>query len=475
MKALLIYPPGFNMIKTTVPAFVDQETGIYPPLGLLYIAAYAKKNTNFQIEVLDCRAEGLAYQEIENEIIKRKPDLIGIQIYTFSLIDAINVANIAKKINSNIHICAGGPHPSIYPSETLKNPSIDSVVIGEGEYAFSDILNAIEYKKGFADIKGILFKIDDKIVNTGRRDFLSNEELDSLPFPARDITPIRKYYSLLAKKPTITTMITSRGCPFKCVFCDRPQMGKAFRFRSADNIIEEIRVCIGMGIEEFFFYDDTFTINKNRVLEFCLKLAESGLNKKIIWDIRSRVDTIDEEMIKLMRLAGCARIHYGVESGTEKILKVLKKEINLDRVRHIFKATSKYGIQTLAYFIFGNPTETEEDIQKTILFSKQINPDYVHYSLMTPYPGTELYRQGLNKGVFNSDYWKVFAENPDSAFFPLVWEESISRERLIDLLHSAYRAFYLRPSYVFKQIFKIRSFGELKRKLSAGLKVMNIK
>lgn len=472
MKALLIYPPTLNMIRTNLPVFIDKELGVYPPLGLLYIAAYAQKNTNFKIQLLDCHAEKLNYQDIEKRIIQEGPDIIGIQAFTFSLIDALKVADIAKKVKPKIHVCMGGPHVNIYPLETLKSPSVDSVVKGEGEYAFAEICNMLENSGEFSNIKGILFKKNGEIVDTGIRPFLTNQELDSLPHPARILLETNNYYSLLAQTNPITTVMTSRGCPFKCIFCDRPQMGKVFRYRNAANIMSELETCLDMGIREFFFYDDTFTVNRNRVLDLCEKLIESGANRRITWDIRSRLDTVDEEMLKRMHQAGCKRIHYGVEAGTERILKILKKDITLKQVLNIFKTTSKYGIQTLAYFILGNPSETRSEMQETISFSKKLDPDYIHFSLMTPYPGTELYKLALEKGVAKSDYWKKFAESPDKNFEPMFWEENLNRLELNAMLQSAYKSFYLRPGYIFKQILKLRSTSELKRKFKAAIKVI---
>ncbi len=472
MKVLLIYPPTFNMIKTNLPAFVDEEVGVYPPLGLLYIAAYAQKNIGYDVKILDCNALKLSYAEVEKRIEEFAPDVVGIQVFTFTLIDALKVADIVKKINPYVHVCMGGPHVAIYPVETLSFPLVDSVVRGEGEHAFSEILNALEGLGGLSAVKGIMFKKDGKIIDTGPRPFLTSDELNALPFPARQLVANCKYSTLISEKNSIATMITSRGCPFKCIFCDRPQMGKAFRARSVESIISELNACLEMGISEFLFYDDTFTVNKKRVLDLCEKLIEIGMNRKIIWDVRSRLDTIDEEMIKKMRLAGCKRIHYGVESGTERVLKILNKDITLKQAINIFRATSKNGIQTLAYFILGNPTETKEEMAATIEFSKKLKPDYVHFSLMTPFPGTEIYKMALAKGVAKFDYWKKFAENPNADFEPMFWEEGFMRDDLAKILSLAYKSFYLRPFYMLRQLFKLKSPGEFRRKFKAGMKLI---
>ena len=282
MRALLVSPPALHMIKTNVPGYVNEGVGIFPPIGLLYIASYAREHTDFKIRILDCKALNMNYDMIENSIREFDPDVVGIEAYTFTLIDSIKTAETVKKINKDIHLCMGGPHVDLFPEETINIPYVDSVIRREGEHIFADLLNAIKKKKNLTSVKGLLFKKNGKKVNTGIRPFLTSKQLDMLPHPARDLIPINKYYSIITKQKPITTIMTSRGCPFQCIFCQRSQMGEKFRFRSVDNIIEEIEICIDMGIREVFFYDDTFTFNQKRVFDLCDKLIEKKLNKKIV-------------------------------------------------------------------------------------------------------------------------------------------------------------------------------------------------
>lgn len=468
MKILLINPPDFHAINSNVPQFVNEETGLYPPLGLMYVAAYAEKNTDFEIEILDAQVEKNGYDNIGKEIKLRNPDVIGIQTMTFTLIDAILVAKLAKKINSKIHVCLGGPHVSIYPEETINLAGVDSIVLGEGEYTFTDLINSLEKGGDLSKIKGIMYKENGKVKKTEPKDFI--EDLDALPFPSRDLLPYKKYYSVLAKRIPITTMMTSRGCPYKCIFCDRPHLGKAFRARGSESVVNEMQECIKIGINEIFIYDDTFSISKKRVLEICDEILNRNL--KIGWDIRARVDTVDEKILTKLKEAGCERIHYGVESGTSEILKVLRKGIRLDQVERVFKMTKEIGITTLAYFMIGNPTETKEQIMETIKFARKINPDYAHFALTTPFPGTDLYQMGIEKGIFKNDYWREFAKNPEINFTPKLWEEILSREELIEFLKHAYKSFYIRPSYLLREIIEIKSWSEFKRKTKAGAKLI---
>lgn len=468
MRVLLINPPIDNMITTNVPTYVDEERGYNPPLGIMYVAAYAEKYTDHTIEILDVLAEELDYKGVEEEVRKRKPDVVGITAMTFTLIDVIKIAKIIKKVDDEIKIVLGGPHVHIYPNETINIPEIDFLVLGEGEITFTELIQNIDDYDNLKNVKGLVFINEEEIINTGLRDFI--EDLDSIPFPARHLTKVGLYKSLLAKRSTVTTMMTTRGCPYKCIFCDRPHLGKVFRARSAENVVREMEECVEMGINEFILYDDTFTIERQRVLDVCELIENKRLD--IGWDIRARVNTVDKEMLIKLKTAGCERIHYGVESANPDILKLLKKGITISQVEKAFEMTKEAGIETLAYFMIGSPTETRDQILNTINFAKRLKPDYVHFSITTPFPATQLYYMGMEQGVFEEDYWKEFAINPSEDFIPQPWDAVLSREELVELLEYAYKCFYIRPSYIFKRMMKVRSAGEFTRKAKAGLKLL---
>jgi len=470
MKVLLVNPPSVNEIVSCNPRFLNQERGYTPPLGILYLASYIKKFSDFEVKVLDCQAEKISYADLPQIIETKKPDIVGITAMTFTLIDALKFIEIVKKNNPQIIIVLGGPHPHIYPEETINLPGVDYVVLGEGEKTILELLKCLD-KKDYGrlrQVKGLVFKMDGQIINTGPGEPITN--LDELPFPARQLTSYKNYYSIIAKKNPITTMFTSRGCPYRCTFCDRPAMGKLFRARSAKNVVDEMEECQKMGINEIFMYDDTFTVNRQRVIDICQEIQKRKL--EIFWDIRARVDTVDEGVLKELKKAGCQRIHYGVEAGTEKILKVLNKGITLKQAEEAFRLTKRVGIQTLAYFILGSPSETKEDISETISFAKKLKPDFVQFTLLTPFPATAIYFDGLKRGILECDHWKQFAENPTPDFKTKYWEENFSEKELISLLNRAYRNFYLRPNFIVKEIFRIHSLSELKKKLKAGLRIL---
>jgi len=470
MRVLLVNPPQLNLVTNNIPSVVDEERGYNPPLGILYVAAHARENTPHDIAVVDAVVEELDYPALKARIASERPDVVGVTATTFTLVDAIETVRLVKEISKEITVVLGGPHPYIYPEESINLPGIDFLVIGEGEAVFSGLLNNLHDKDALKKIRGLVFKDGNTVVNTGLPPLV--DDLDSLPFPARDLTPYMKYNSLIAKSQPVTTMITSRGCPYRCLFCDRPHLGKRFRPRSAKNVVDEMEGCAKMGIREFLIYDDTFTINKQRVLDICRNIKERGLD--IGWDVRARVDTVNAEMLSAMKDAGCDRIHYGVEAGSPEVLETLRKGITIEQVKRVFKETRDSGISILAYFMIGSPGETRAQIKESLRLARELGPDYLHLSITTPFPETDLYRLGFEKGVLKEDYWREFAGNPRKGFIPAVWEEHLTREELIDLLHRGYKDFYLRPEYIWKRIMALRSLSDLKSKARAGLKVFRI-
>lgn len=471
MKILLINPPAFNTIESEVPEVVREERGFNPPLGILSIAGYLEKKSDIEVEILDTQVEELNLSQIKERIKVAKPDAVGITTMTFTLLDVLNVAKVVKEIDPEIKVILGGPHPHIFPEETIFFPEIDFLVIGEGEETTKELLENINQIQKLKLVKGIVFKEGEETIKTEERPLIMN--LDELPFPARHLVPYKKYTSVLSTKDIVTTAFTSRGCPYKCLFCDRPHLGKFFRARSAKNVADELELCQKMGIGEALIYDDTFTIDRQRVINICNEILQREI--KIGWDIRARVNTVDEEVLKKLKEAGCLRIHYGIEAGTEKILKVLRKGITLEIAERAIKMTKKVGIQTLAYFMIGSPTETKEDIEQTIAFAKKIDPDFVHITILTPFPATDVYRLGLERKIFPSDYWREFAKKPDSSFSPLYWEENLTKDELKAYLKKAYQSFYFRPKYLIKKLSELKSWPEFKRKAQAGLSILKFK
>ncbi len=470
MKILLINPPRFREINCVTPSVLEKNRGFNPPLGILFIAAVLER-LNHEVRVVDTQVEEYNYKQVEKLLAEADYDLLGLTVMTFSLIDSIQVSRIAKKYHPDKPIVWGGPHTQIYETESAELPEIDYVVKGEGELAIEDLVDHLQGKKPWEEVKGVGKYVNGQYFYNGDPESIT--DLDSLPFVARHLTPYKKYGSILAKGSVVTTMFTSRGCPYKCAFCDRPQLRPNFRSRSAMSVADELEHCVKMGIDEFIFYDDTFSVDKKRVHKICDEIIQRKLN--ISWDCRTHVNSMDKDLLKHMAEAGCVGVHYGVEAGTEKIQKVIRKNLNLKRVAETFKMTNEVGIKSMAYFIIGNPTETLEDIEKGFRFLKEIRADFVHISRLIPFPATQFYNEGLVNGIIKHDYWREFARNPDPNFETPHWPEIFTGEELNELIIKGYKGFYLRPGYVLHRLRQIRSFGEFFRNVKFGIVLLFMK
>lgn len=469
MKILFINPPSFYEILGNNPKIVEEERGFNPPLGILYIATVLKQN-GYDVSIIDAQVNELSYEELFSQISSIKPDVIGITVMTFTLLDVIRVVKWVRENMHNTKIILGGPHIHLFPTETMHLLDIDFLIMGEGEESVLKLINNLTNKQEYKNIPGLVFKENGDIRFGPSPSLIQN--LDAIPHPDRRLLPYTKYSSILSCETPITTMFTSRGCPYKCRFCDRPHLGKHFRAHSAKYVVEEMKMCEDLGIKEILIYDDTFTIDRKRTLDICKLYRDYGLSVK--WDIRARVNTIDEEVIIALKGANCQRIHFGVEAGTHKILKVLNKGITLDEAINAFQLCKKYGIETLAYFMIGSPNETIDNIMETFRFAIKLNPDYLHLTILTPFPGTEIYYMGINKGLFN-DFWREFAMNPDYNFKPKFWDEILSEDKLKALIIKGYREFYFRPYYIIKRLIKLKNMYELFKKARAAIKLLKWK
>ena len=468
MKVLLIRPPHDHMITTNVPRSVDAETGMYPPLGLLMVAGGVQRWTGAEVEVLDTVALRMDQQAIGRRVSDSAADVVGVQAMTFTLVDAIQTVRTVKSARPGAHVCLGGPHVNLYPAETLSIDGVDSLVLGEGERTFAELVNALAAGGDPAEVEGVAVLRDGRPSTTTARPLEKN--LDELPAPARGLIDNSLYWSVLARRRPITTMMTSRGCPMKCVFCDRPHLGKTFRWRGAASVVEEMADCARRGIHELFLYDDTFTIRRDRVLAICQEIRRRKLD--VAWDVRARASDLDDETVRAMKSAGVTRMHVGVETGSPRVLKVIRKGITLDQAREAFELCHRYRITSLAYFMLGHPTETMEDVEMTFDFIRECKADHAHISITTPFPGTELYRMGLRDGLYDRDYWREFAAGPDETFQPPAWTENFTQGQLEELRQEAYRKFYGRPGRLVRQALAVRSLGELWSKTRLGVKLL---
>ncbi len=383
MKILLVYPyPLFDRSR-------EEDISVVP-VGLFYVAALLKEN-GYDAEVHNWYDIHKRPDEIVQVLAEKKPDVVGFSILNANRWGGIEIAQIAKNINPNVKIVFGGVAPTFLWKHFLTHfPEIDFVVVGEGEYAFLSLVRLIEKGKykNLKNIKGIAFRKGHRVIKTKAPEPIS--DLDEVVIPA-------KYFRY-------QHVVSSRGCSARCTFCGSPKMwGHRIRFRSPENFVEELELLSSKGVGSFYFSDDTFTVNKKRVIDICKKIIEKQLG--ITWVAISRVDHVDDEVLYWMRRAGCVQISYGVESGSEKIRGLLNKGLKADHVKNAFALTHTHGILARAYFIYGSPEETRETIQETIDLIKKTKPFVCIFYILEIYPGTKLYVDYQKKFGATDEVW----------------------------------------------------------------------
>jgi len=465
MRVMLIRPPARHTVESEVPEAVAAENLSYPPLAILAIGTFLRQKTHHEVIILDAQLDDLSYDEVEQKIREWGPDVVGLTCFTVQLVDVHKCIAAARNAGTK-YIVLGGPHINDFPKESLALPNVDAIVKGEGQEPMKLLLDCWEKGDVAKDIPGVMAHDDDPIPE---EDVYYSNNLDEYPMVDLDMIEYERYYDVMGGGGIFTTLVSSRGCPYRCTFCNTPR--HRYRVMSPERVCDELEMALNKGIKEVYFVDDTFNITNKRVIELCDEIIRRGL--EFSWTVRFRVKGVDRELLDKMKAAGCGRIQFGVEQGTEEGLLRLKKDVTSSEIEHAFKLCREVGIRTVAYFMIGTPTErSRQDVLDTIQYSIKLNPDFVMYNILTPFPGTTLYNEGIRDGVLDIDPWLKFMQAPSEDFKAQVWDEYFSREELRELLHLAYRRFYWRPVFVARNIMQMRNFDDLKRKATAGIRLL---
>lgn len=417
-----------------------------PPLGLAYIGAVLERD-GYDVTIIDAPISCESQEGVIKKLQSLKPDVIGVTSITPNIGNAVSlITKIKQKMPASVTVL-GGCHITFMPEETMATcPAIDVGVIGEGEVTMLELVRSIESGKPLDAVDGAVIRVGGKIRRTRPRRLI--EDLDTLPFPARHLLPMKKYTALGERMP-IGNAITSRGCPFRCIFCASSRLyGNTFRARSAENVLEEVSELVEKYRINFIeFVDDTFTINKNR----SFRLADLLRKLDVFWAFGSRVDTVSGELLQAFRRVGALMFYMGIESASERVLRFLKKGITLEQIRSAISSAKKAGLEITGSFIIGTPGERKEEAIETVKFAISSGIDYAQFTAMTPYPGTEVYEFAKMNRLLETEDWSKY-----TTIKPVMRTFEMTVEEIRSLISMAYRKFYLRPKFLVMQVAKRR-------------------
>jgi len=460
MRLALIFNPFKYKIHEENIRIVQKYFGLFPPLSLAWVASIAEQ-AGHKVIIVDARTLGFTKQETLRILEDFKPDIMGFMLTTYMFPDTLEWIRFLKK-HLKIPVVVGGYNLRVYPRESLSYPEIDFGVITHAYYTIPALFKELEKEiPNFNKVPGLAYKKGQRVILTEHPQKI---DFDKYPNPARHLLPNELYAEFPTQKKNFTVMVTSLGCPFTCRFCEAG--GTPYNARSPETVVKEIEECYYKhGIREIDIFDYEFTGMRSRVISICRLLQKKKLD--ITWACRSRIDTVDEELLVEMKKAGCSRIYLGLESGRQEILDVINKRITISRIKHTIEIIHRVGIKTLGFFLIGAPGDTKETVRETVKFAKSLKLDYVQFSKCLAKPRTLLWKELLSS--IQKDYWQdwVLGEEKDRELLR-PWT-SLTNNEINRLTKWAYTSYYGQPLYIIRHLFKIRSFAEFRRKLFAFL------
>lgn len=437
-------------------------SGVYPALGIASLAG-AVRAAGFPVSVIDAHALDLTLDGLADRIAEIRPAVVGLTSTTFNWPVVAAVARRLRTVLPEAMLMVGGPHLSLFPEESMEERAFDVAVIGEGDFVLPDLLNAVARGDDPAGIPGTLVRSNGDLVHGAALPPIA--DLDELPLPAIDLLPLDRYRSLTLPRPFVS-MVTSRGCPYRCRYCSQAYVGGAHREHGVERVLEEVeRAVRTFNAREIVFFDETFTLNRKRVLAICEGMLERNLS--VSWNIRTRADLLDDEVLVALRDAGCTGVHCGIEAGTERIRRLMNKKLDLAKGARALDRARRLGMETRGYFMLGYPGETRDEIEETIRLSCELPLDWASYTITVALPGTDIHADLLESGQWEGQYWRDYARQQFSGP-PGYASRSLEAVELEALLKKAYRRFYLRPSTIARKAVSGRLWRELPSIVGTG-------
>jgi radical SAM superfamily enzyme YgiQ (UPF0313 family) len=464
-KIVLAQPSSDQCVQSLFTYHNDHAIGHKPPLGIMILATYLRANGFNDVQCLDAQLEELSPQQTVDRLVAMEPDIVGFTAWTDFWHPAWETMKLLRQRLPRCTIILGGPHCGVYPEESLTYSEANFLVVGDGEDVILNLVSDLVHDRPVADQPGLWRKEKGRVI-APMEPLAMVDDITKVPPPDRTLLPYKRYSSVLTPTDYETTMITSRGCPYKCVFC-KMDVQKVYA-RTAAQVVDEFEQIANLGITDVQVYDDTFTWGVARAMDICQGIIDRGI--KINWAIRDRANRVTPELYQLLKQAGCNRVHFGVETGSPRILKESGKFLTMEQVETGIAIAKETGMTVMAYFMFGFLDETVADARMTIDFAKKLDPDYPVFVILIPYPGTAIYNQGLERRVIPHDFWREFTKNPVPDYrIPHLVEEHMDREMLVQMRNLGTRQLYFQPRRIVRELQSFTSLTELRKKVKLGL------
>ncbi|MBN1871062.1 MAG: cobalamin-dependent protein [Candidatus Omnitrophica bacterium] len=465
MKVALINPPLIKSINRKLGPIAENLFYNSAPLGLCYLGSCLEEKGH-EVTIIDAAVQALSTEKILTRLKSFRPEAIGITVLTVSSYSAYSMAGEIKKALPDIKIIAGGPHITSNPEELANHTEIDIGVMGEGEFTLSELLDSIKEVRGLEDVNGLVYRKDDRLFFTPQREFIKN--LDVLPYPARHLVPIELYRPQPNDQRELPklSMITSRGCPYPCIFCDKNVFKDRYRSFSPAYIVKEMKHLVDdYRVRDIAFVDSTFTPNRKRVIEIVDEIKASGLD--VTWTCSIRANILDKELLKKMKDSGCWRVRIGIESGNEEVLRFIKKGITKEEVRRVSDWAYELDLEPKGFFMIGHLTDTKETIDETIKFACSLPLKDITVQVNTPLTNTPQKRLAEKYG----DTMELNDLSNYSFFEPVFIPRGLTKKEMLDYYRRFYMRFYLRPITWLRHLKKIRRLSDL-AKYMEGIKIL---